>query len=410
MKSKLLLILFFVSTITCLAQWSQINTGIFNLNSGARTLGNSSTCIFSAAADKMYKSLDQGINWIEIQTPIASHTPECGFSMGGNYIAGMNASVGCIYYTSDNGATWQSPSGAPSATVVRGFIALSGSIFAYCSNMGVYRSDDDGMTWNQKNTSLSNLNVIFMETINTKIIAATIGGGVFVSSDNGDSWTQSNSGIAGGDLNASLVWRMGGNLYYYAQGGGSYTSIDEGNTWVGWVKPSVMGLAPLEISRKYSNIYLRSRHFSGALVDSVFVSDNDGISWTNLTGNLPSNINGYGLLEFDNFLFTGFNLLSPGEGIYRRATLSTTIGKNTLDNNDNKILCYPNPFSDKLFIDNAGGNKFESVNIYNSMGHLVYSMDGSKSGAINTSQFVSGIYTIEILWADNTIIHRVIIK
>ncbi len=410
MKIKAIFSLLFFSTSICLAQWSQVNSGIVNISQGARTLGNSVNCIFAAASTNMYKSLDQGINWIEIQPPLASHTPECGYNMGGNYIVGMNASVGCIYYSPDNGNTWQNSIGAPTASVVRGFISTSGSVFAYTSNLGVYRSDDDGVNWSQKITGLSNLNVIFMETINTKILAATIGAGVFVSNDNGDNWIQSNSGIAGGDLNATLVWRMGNDLFYYGQGGGSYTSNDEGATWTSWTKPSVMGLAPLEIHRKSSNIYLRARHFSGGLVDSVFISNDEGMSWTNLTANLPINLNASGLLEFNNFVFTAYNLISPGEGIYRRSTLSTAIVDKSSSMQEDEIITYPNPFVDVLFLKHTNEYNIKSVKIFNSTGKSVYTDGFNFSGMINTINFAKGLYIIEAVLEDNSIIHRSAIK
>ena len=176
----------------------------------------------------------------------------------------------------------------------------------------IYKSSDGGVNWTQTINGLSNLNIIWMEVINSKLVAASIGGGVFISSDNGSTWVQSNSGIAGGDLNASLVWRMGTNLYYYEQGGGSYTSANDGATWIVWTKPAVFGVGPMEIYRSGGDLYMEARHFSGGLKDSLYITSNEGITWTNITGNLSaSDLSASKIMEFNGYAFIAYNLVSP---------------------------------------------------------------------------------------------------
>lgn len=305
------------ASITCFAQWGQVNNGIANLTQGASLLGSSDTYLFAGTLGdyKMYRTNDNGNNWIEINLPAPFSVPVCGYYFSGKYFSGLNVSTDCVFYTTDNGTTWNSVTGGPKTTGVRGFHSLSGNIFAYTSSVGIYKSSDGGSTWSAANSGLTNLNVIWMETINTKLIAATIGGGVFISTDNGATWVQSNTGIAGGDLNAVLVWRMGSNLYYTAQGGGSYLSTDEGTTWSSWTKPSVMGLGVQEIHRYGSNLYMEARHFSGGLRDSVYITSDEGVSWTNITANLSAtDLNAYGITEFGGFVFIAYNLISPNLG------------------------------------------------------------------------------------------------
>lgn len=279
-KNYLSTLILFAGINTCFAQWEQVNNGITNLISGAKLLSGSNTHLFAGTlgGNKMYRTNDNGSNWIEITSPVAGNVPECGFSFSGKYFSGLNSSTNCIFYTNDNGTTWNSVTGGPQTTVVRGFSSLSGNIFAYTSSVGIYRSTDGGSTWSAANSGLTNLNVIRMELINTKLIAATIGGGIFVSTDNGATWVQSNTGIAGGDLNAELVWKMGNNLYYTAQGGSSYSSNNEGTNWSSWTKPAAMGLGVLETHRNGTDLYMESRHFSGGLRDSIYITSNEGVS------------------------------------------------------------------------------------------------------------------------------------
>jgi hypothetical protein len=299
----------------------------------------------------------------------------------------------CIYYSSDDGTSWNNVTGGPQTTVVRGFKNLSSNLFAYTSNKGIYKSADGGLNWSAANSGLSNLNVIWMETINTKLIAGTIGAGIFISSDDGATWIQSNTGIPGGDLNTELIWRMGTKLYYTAQGGGSYSSNNDGATWTAWTKPLVMGLSVTEIHRNGANLYMESRHFSSGLKDSVYVTSNEGISWTNITANLSaSDLNASGITEFGGFVFIAYNLVSPNKGIYRYSGITGISEKSFSD----LTTIYPNPVNNKLYLSNASHQETKQVSIFDYQGKLVL-FETENLNSINTSSLDKGLYTIEII-------------
>lgn len=394
---KLFFIITLLSSISCFAQWSQVNNGITDLSQGATIFGHSVNYIFAGtfAGSKMYRSNDNGIHWSEVTPPFIFAFPNCGYFFSGKFFVGFNTSGSCIYYTSDDGTSWTTGIGSPATTNVRGFISLSTDIFAFTATKGIYRSSDGGVNWTEVNNGLSNLNIASMEVINNKLIAASIGAGIFVSSDNGSTWVQSNSGIAGGDLNAGLVWRMGTNLYYYAQGGGSYKSVDEGLTWTIWTKPPVFGLGPNEIYRSGGNLYLESRHFDGGLKDSIYYSVDEGLSWTNITGNLSAtDLNASKITEFNGYVFIAYDIISPNLGIYRRAT---TVGINEQINNNINISVYPNPTNNLISI--KVDSKFLGSNfiISDQLGRQVSS--GKLSNEITTvdfSSFSKGLYLLQV--------------
>jgi len=407
-KMYFLLLTIFVS-VPCFAQWEQVNNGIINLSQGARLLGSSDTHLFAGTLGgaKMYRTMDNGNNWTEIQPPVTGNVPESGYFFNGKYFSGLSSSMDCVFYTTDNGTSWNSVTEGPQTTVVRGFSSLSGNIFVFTSTKGIYKSSDGGLIWNASNSGLSNLNVIWMETINSKLIAATIGGGIFISTNNGETWVQSNTGIASGNLNAQLVWRMGTNLYYTAQGGGSYLSNNQGTNWSSWTKPSEMGLGVNEIYRNGANLYMEARHFSGAtLKDSLYISQNEGVVWTNITENLSaSDLNASGITEFFGDVFIAYNLVSPNLGIYRK---TTTLGINQNYQSD-FLRIYPNPFNEKIILSNYSSKKIKQVSIYNSQGKLVVSEIGNIE-SMNTLLLNKGFYIIEILFIDNTTVREKLIK
>jgi photosystem II stability/assembly factor-like uncharacterized protein len=402
MKNVYFFLLLLLISIGSSAQWSQVNTGIASLTAGASLLGSSDTYLFAKANGKMYRTNDNGDHWAEIAPPVPLNTTECGYYFSGKYFAGMNASTDCIYYSTDNGSNWNATTGSPTASVVRGFIGLGANIFAYTSNKGIYKSTDGGLNWAAANTGLTNLNVIKMEVISSKLVAITIGAGVFISTDNGANWVQSNSGISSGGLNASLVWRMGTELFYTEQGGGAYKSIDEGASWTTWIKPTVMGISPVEIFRKGANFYVKSRFLATGLTDSIFITSNEGSTWKNITANLPANLNGSGIMEFNGYAFYAYNLSSPGLGIYRSGT-STGLSEKSIAR---ELTFYPNPTNGKLYL-NVGssiiGNKYF---VYDQFGKQIMKEDITDSNtSIDLSSFANGIYYIGI---DRHFLHKVV--
>ncbi|MBB4800643.1 pectate lyase [Flavobacterium nitrogenifigens] len=72
-----------------------------------------------------------------------------------------------------------------------------------------------------------------------------------------------------------------------------------------------------------------------------------------------------------------------------------------------KIVLYPNPFSDILYLSDAN-QKVEKVLIYNISGNLV--MTSGKSESIDTSSLISGTYLAKIYTADGTINQTLIKK
>ncbi|MBK9147483.1 MAG: T9SS type A sorting domain-containing protein [Flavobacteriales bacterium] len=335
--SSALIALSFTATVA--AQWSQVNNGISNLANGAYTLGTSDSHVFAKTLTELYRSADNGDNWVEIDPPVADNTTECGAFFNGRYYAGMNASTDCIYWTNDNGDTWNTVVGAPTTTVVRGFVANGTHLFAYTSTGGIFRSPLPGDAWTTVNTGLANTNVIGMLLVGNDLYASTIGGGVFISTDGGSSWSASNTGIAMSDLNGENLWVMGGALFYTAQGGGKYTSTDGGASWSTWAGLPHFGLGLLEVKRFGNNLYMETRHFAGGLRDSLYLSADEGASWTNITGNLnAADLNGSGILENDGCVLVGYNLSSPGQGIYRRC-----IGTGVQELSVQAVNVFPNP-------------------------------------------------------------------
>ena len=376
------------------AQWSQTNTGITDLSQGAYMLGASPTHLFAKAGSTFYRSIDNGDTWTIATTPVPGNPTECGYWYSGRYFAGMNASTDCIYYTTDNGSTWNPVTNAPQTTVVRGFLANSTHVFAYTSTGGVFRAPLPGDAWTTVNTGLSNTNVIGMLLVGNDLFAIIIGGGVFKSTNGGSSWSASNAGIAPGDLNGENLWVMGGALFYTAQGGGKYTSTDGGASWSTWAGLPQFGLGLLEVKRFGNNLYMETRHFASGLRDSLYLSADEGASWTNITGNLnAADLNGSGIIENNGCVFLGYNLISPGQGIHRRCGAT-----GVEDLVRQPLRAYPNPGEGAVTVEFPAEFIGGSFNLLDMRGAAV--MTGRISGTrmeLDLHGIAGGVYVLNIV-------------
>lgn len=372
--------LFLAGTLN--AQWSQVNSGFGTLVYGAAVHGATPTHLFARAYNVLYRSADHGDTWTAVTNPSAGGPSDLGFYFNDRYFAGSSAIGTCIHFTDDEGDTWTPATGAPSATVVRGFFEYGGALYAYTSSAGIYRTVN-GTTWSAVNNGLTNLNVIGMASAGPAFLAATDGGGVFRTMF-ADTWTAS-TGIGSGDLDGEKLWDMGGSQYYAAQGGAMYRSVDLGQSWTAWTPPAFYGTGLVEVKRFGSTMYMETRHFAGGQRDSLYRSTNNGMAWTNITGNLdPADIHGSGLFEHDGYAYIGYGMGSAGEGIYRYA-LSTAVAD--MDHQE-AVTVFPNPSSADVSITLPPGYRGVRYTLHDALGVQIH------SGSVMSSALTVDLTTV----------------
>ena len=411
MKLKVLLSFYAVlSMFTTNAQWAQINNGLnANLSRGVKFICGHNGKMFTGTYTgfSLYKSSDYGDSWTEISTPVVSGIPVSTFSFGNRLFFGLNVAWDDLYYTDDEGATWQVASGGPQSSVVRGFYEMSGLLYCYTSNLGIYRSNDNGENWTQINNGLTILNVVKIESIGTRLLACTINGGVYYSDNLGDTWMQSNNGISSGNLAGDQLFRLGTDLFYIDQSSASYKSSDQGNNWISNANPPFWGIRPRTVYRnaQSGNIYMKNAFGIFGEIDSLYSSANEGATWTNITGNIPQAFNEASLTEHNGFVFYAFDIQVPNQGIYRYG------GFNGLENDKiSSISIYPNPASTHLTIDYDNFNAMSSYTlvIANSIGQTVFTAPiNQQTSYIDISKWTgNGIYYVQLIDTRNNTIEK----
>lgn len=138
------------------------------------------------------------------------------------------------------------------------------------------------------------------------------------------------------------------NWYYYStQNGATYQCMDYGEHWVEWTNPAPF-VAGLQEMKRYGNrLCMEWRHSSGR--DSLYLSENEGASWSNMTGNLDAtDFYGGGFVEHDGYLFYSYRMGAMA-GIQRYALSTSVVGNKGLIQGS----AYPNPVDDMLTIELA---------------------------------------------------------
>ncbi|PLX00944.1 MAG: hypothetical protein C0594_15010, partial [Marinilabiliales bacterium] len=82
---------------------------------------------------------------------------------------------------------------------------------------------------------------------------------------------------------------------------------------------------------------------------------------------------------------------------------------------DNSLLSlYPNPANEMVYVDyNTQGDDI-SMNIYNMLGEIVYTLNAETSGryhtSIDISEFSTGIYTVELMSGEKISFKKLIVE
>jgi len=228
-----------------------------------------------------------------------------------------------IFLSTDNGGTWGPVNSGLADLIVWALAAMpngqDGMVTFAGTHGGIFVTTNNGSSWT---SVLSGVTVRDLLVDGTTVFAATEGGGVYVSTDTGSTWTQINSGLASLGSWALATTPNGGgrNLFVGLSGEGVFRSTDDGLNWTaansGLTNPY---LSALGSSRSSRTEILERDSVNGANLfagtssppgnpNGVFVSTNDGESWTSVL--TCSDVNA--IAAFDTNVFVG----TDGGGVY----------------------------------------------------------------------------------------------
>ncbi|MFZ4590996.1 MAG: T9SS type A sorting domain-containing protein, partial [Ignavibacteria bacterium] len=305
--------------------------------------------------------------WVQTNGPNGGNINSFAVS-GSNLFIGMYDKFG-VYRSTNSGLSWSLLTGH--TPVVINALAVSGSnVIAGASN-GIYLSTNNGANWDS-------LNNIIAETLfanGTNVYAGTASG-AFRSSNNGANWT--NIGLNNQNVTSFTV--SGTNLYAGTYGGAIFLSTDNGVSWTRLTNGLTNNFI-LTLASSGSIIVAGAEHYP--VTGGVYLSTNSGTSWS-LAG--LSNYDIYSLA------ISGTNILAgtSQNGVY----LSTNYGSNWTELNNGMQI--PNTvwgltFSGTNLYANTTNGLFLSTNSGINWGSIGYpNQNISSFASIGTFIFAGG--------------------
>lgn len=179
-----------------------------------------------------------------------------------------------IARSTDLGASWQKVDDLPVVKMARTYA----NVFA-AGLGGVKASSDGGRTWSWRTNGLPPGAVwMIADRDSLKLFAGVSRHGLYVSTDQGATWTVAGTGIPS-DATPTAYLKGGAGvsgMFVGTREGHVYRSTDEGATWV----PAESGLPGNEVTALGSR---GSRMFAAESYSGIWVSEDDGGSWTQPT-------------------------------------------------------------------------------------------------------------------------------
>ena len=337
----------------------------------------------------IYKSTDNGLNWIAANNGIDRARISDIIASGPNVLAAASSSCSIfnnVFKSTDNGATW-SPTSGLGGHIVEAFAIKGSAIYATVGlglgGNGVWRSTDNGNTWQVVPSPIENGGEIFVSD-NAIIVAED--NFIWRSTDDGASWDV----VEQFALTGTRSFGRAGTKLFAAQNSGIETSTDNGASW----DFSVFSNGAYSFSSDGNTIYLGSNNkvfkstdfgvtwidvstglgkggiqallfdgtnlFAGTPADAVGVyrSTNGGANWNPAAAGLPVGKTIRGLISFGAYVFAG----TEGDGIYRSSDHGDTWAKTDINNS---LLAQQYVFTfcikDKALFAGAGNGIYKST-------------------------------------------------
>ncbi len=327
--------------------WQASNNGLagYDIRSIA---ARDSNVIAGSQGDGVFFSADLGNTWSNVGFSISA-IKDVSF-YGDTLVVGKNNGV---FYSPDHGQTWapsntgmgfreitklavddstilagtmgglyksyQVPSnwslkGLPALDVIAmggfGNVLFAGTINENGESAGVTVSKNNGTSWKPVNAGLPFQNLYnefpacFL-AVDNSMLMSLYNHGLFMTADTGSTWVTASNGIADSQI---VALRMhDGILYALGNTGLIHTSVDSAQTWNLFSSITLTNSNLVDIAFLDTSLYVAT---SGN--DGVFVSNDNGVSWTAINNGLNS-ANIWSMTVLDTILFVG---TQPG-GIHK---------------------------------------------------------------------------------------------
>lgn len=251
---------------------------------------------------------------------------------------------GIIYFSLDNGKTWEDRTNGLPENITLTDIAVSNELIgATTKQHGIFLYNFEEQIWAKTADSpptTSNLDALLFR--DKKLFVGSEKAGVFVSTDNGGTWLSVNEGL--GSLTIRKFAVIDDKLYV-GTNGGLYSLNKNGHKWIleygqnslqvngitefdseiyigtnqGIFKSSIAKKDWKQIMGNYSlhNISSDDRMIYAMTYNELMISIDKGNTWQSIQKGLPAQLYSFQLVKKDSSIFVG-----QWDGVYKKQTLT----------------------------------------------------------------------------------------
>lgn len=284
--------------------WIQLNNGLpeFGEYNGIYCLTNEGTNIFAGSmGEGVFRSSNQGEDWQKFNNGLQNIPIICMHSNNEELILGSGRGNG-VYTSSDAGNNW-TQSGL--SGVYNQAITRYDSLIFVSSYLDIYRSTDKGISWATANVGLPQSNINCLATSGSIILAGTEGNGIYISTNFGNSWLPKNSGLT--NLYLQYLATNDSEVFAGTYGGGIFHTIDNGNTW-NQINNGIPNCCAVFSIATAGNVI-----FSSVTGNGVFISMDNGNNWYENNNGLSTETDIKSLITYWSNCFAGLD----GKGVYQ---------------------------------------------------------------------------------------------
>jgi photosystem II stability/assembly factor-like uncharacterized protein len=302
----------------CGESWEQINNGIDNLDIDKIYITESNVLLASAAGTSgsgVFRSLDFGNSWSRIDPDQFAWNFE-GVSEVNNVLYAFDFNnYAKVYKSTDNGATWFLPSGSSAPSdIINSIYADSDGLYVSVLHYGFFMSNDEGVSWSNRNNGLQNFTISEISGNTSQLFLSTFDG--FYKTEKAYiNWKRNMNGIS--NIHIYSISQNSDYLFVGTYGSGLFRADKNLENWqkmnIGQNYKYVSSVLALDEA-----VFVLISSWTGNWYQELYVSFNNGVSWSKLNPNLDS-------AELETIVGNkNVQFIGSGNGVYRSTNLGNS--------------------------------------------------------------------------------------